>query len=107
MTRPAHRPEPAGYRLQVAGHLDQHWSPWFGHLKLTHDDDGTTSLTGAVADQSELHGLLSKIRDLGVILISVEPLDSAGSVDDDTDSHPTHVAAGEHRTVQLTTLEET
>ena len=59
------------YCLRVEGHLDQHWSSWFGGLTLTREDDGTTSLTGAVTDQAELHGLLTKVRDLGVTLISV------------------------------------
>jgi hypothetical protein len=108
MTRsPRRQPPPARYRLRVAGHLDQHWSPWFGDLTLTRDDDGTTSLTGVVADQSELHGLLTKIRDLGVPLISVETVGPRHGVDDAADSHPTHEAAGERRTVQPTTLEDT
>jgi len=72
MTRTPEREAPAGYRLRVAGHLDQHWSPWFGDLTLTQEDDGTTSLSGLVSDQAELHGLLMKVRDLGVTLISVE-----------------------------------
>jgi len=75
MTHTPKRQAPSGYRLRVNGHLDQHWSSWFGDLTLTHDDDGTTCLTGAIADQAELHGLLSKIRDLGVTLISVEVMD--------------------------------
>jgi hypothetical protein len=66
---------PAGYRLRVAGHLDDYWSPWFGHLTLTHEEDGTTSLSGFVSDQAELHGLLTKIRDLGVTLVSLEVID--------------------------------
>jgi len=69
------RPVAGGYRLRFDGHLDHHWSPWFGDLTLTHDEDGTTVLSGVVADQAELHGLLTKIRDLGVILISVEAID--------------------------------
>ena len=75
MTRAPQRHAPSAYRLQVEGHLDQHWSPWFGDLTLTHEDDGTTTLAGAVADQAQLHGLLTKIRDLGVTLISVEVVD--------------------------------
>jgi len=75
MTHTPRRPEPAGYRLRVDGHLDQHWSSWFGDLTVTEEDDGTTSLTGAISDQAMLHGLLTKIRDLGVTLISVETLD--------------------------------
>jgi hypothetical protein len=77
MTQSPKRQMPAGYRLRVAGHLDHHWSPWLGDLTLAHEDDGTTSLTGAVADQAELHGLLTKVRDLGVTLISVEAIDPA------------------------------
>jgi hypothetical protein len=77
MSHPSHRQVPAGYQLRVSGHLGQHWSSWFGDLTLTHEDDGTTCLTGAVADQAELHGLLTKIRDLGVTLISVAVVDAA------------------------------
>jgi len=75
MTPTPRRQAPAGYQLRVAGNLDDHWSPWFGDLTLTHEDDGTTSLSGVVADQAELHGLLMKVRDLGIILISVEVID--------------------------------
>ncbi|MGV8966533.1 MAG: hypothetical protein ACOH2F_09650 [Cellulomonas sp.] len=81
MTRATQPPAPAGYRLRVAGHLDQHWSAWFGDLVLTHDDDGTTSLSGLVADQAELHGLLTKIRDLGVTLLSVAVVDPREGTD--------------------------
>lgn len=73
MTHPEHHP--AIYQLRIAGRLDQHWSAWFGGLTVTHEDDGSTSLTGAVTDQAELHGLLTKIRDLGVTLISVTVVD--------------------------------
>jgi hypothetical protein len=63
------------YELRIAGHLDGHWSTWFGGLELSHEDDGTTSLRGPVADQSELHGLLAKVRDLGATLLSVTVTD--------------------------------
>lgn len=69
-----HRPSQqaaAVYQLRITGHLDQHWSSWFGDLILTHRDDGTTTLTGVVSDQAELHGLLAKVRDLGSTLVSV------------------------------------
>lgn len=65
----------ASYQLRVDGHLDDHWSAWFGGLTLTHDSDGTTSLSGLVPDQAALHGLLMKVRDLGIALISVEVID--------------------------------
>jgi hypothetical protein len=75
MTQTPKHHVPAGYRLQVDGHLDDHWSAWFGDLTLTHESDGTTSLSGLVSDQAELHGLLMKVRDLGVTLISVQVID--------------------------------
>ncbi len=79
MNRAAPQP-PEDYELRIDGHLDQNWSAWFGDLTLTHDADGTTTLRGAVADQAELHGLLAKVRDLGVTLLSVKTLDAeAGS----------------------------
>jgi hypothetical protein len=67
---------PGGYRFRVAGHLPDHWSAWFGGLTLTREDDGTTTLSGAVPDQAALHGLLTKIRDLGITLISVGALEA-------------------------------
>ena len=80
MTRCPRRPEPGGYLLRVDGHLDDHWSAWFAELTLTRESDGTTSLRGAVADQTELHGLLVKVRDLGVMLISVEVIEPGHDV---------------------------
>jgi len=59
------------YELRVDGHLDERWSPWFAGLTLTHEDDGTTTLRGAVTDQAELHGHLARVRDLGATLLSV------------------------------------
>ena len=75
MSQTAKRQAPAAYRLRVSGHLDQRWSAWFDDLTMTREGDGTTSLSGAVTDQAELHGLLMKIRDLGITLISVEVID--------------------------------
>ena len=75
MSQSAKRPAPGGYRLRVDGHLDQRWSAWFDDLTLTREDDCTASLSGAVADQAELHGLLTKIRDLGITLISVDVIE--------------------------------
>ena len=65
---------PVCYELRIQGHLDQHWSTWFGGLTITHHHDGTTTLHGVVTDQSQLHGLLAKVRDLGITLVSVTPL---------------------------------
>jgi homoserine kinase len=59
------------YELRIEGHLDDHWAAGFGGLTLVHEEDGTTTLRGAVVDQTELHGLLARVRDLGATLISV------------------------------------
>lgn len=71
MTRPVGPDASAVQALRIAGHLDDRWSPRFGDLSLSREPDGSTILTGAVADQAALHGLLAGIRDLGVTLISV------------------------------------
>ncbi len=71
------------YELRIGGHLDPHWSIWFDGFTVTHEDDGTTTLRGSVRDQSELHGLLAKVRDLGTTLIAVSPL---RTTDADTDA---------------------
>ena len=70
-------PEPGGYELRVGRHLDDHWTDWFGNLTLTREPDGTTTLRGPVADQAALHGLLIKVRDLGMTLISVRAIDQS------------------------------
>ena len=64
------------YELRVDGHLDDHWTSWFDDLTLTHENDGTTTLRALVPDQAALHGLLTKVRDLGATLISVEVVDT-------------------------------
>ena len=66
---------PAHYEIRIEGHLDGRWSAWFGGLALICEDDGTTTLRGAVTDQAQLYGLLAKVRDLGTTLISVKTID--------------------------------
>lgn len=68
--------ETTDYEFRITGHLDQQRSTWFDGLAILHQDDGTTTLRGAVTDQAELHGLLARIRDLGATLISVTPTDT-------------------------------
>ncbi|HEY0070265.1 MAG TPA: hypothetical protein VGE04_09890 [Chloroflexia bacterium] len=63
--------QPAVYQIRVKGHLGRQWTDWFGGLTITLEDNGDTLLTGPVADQAALHGLLKKVRDLGTPLISV------------------------------------
>lgn len=67
---------PTRYDLRVTGHLDPHWSGWFGGSVIIHHDDGTTVVRCVVTDQAELHGLLVKVRDLGATLVSVTPVDA-------------------------------
>ena len=59
------------YQIRIKGHLDDRWADWFGGLTITLEDNGDTLLTGSVVDQAALHGLLRKVRDLGMSLISV------------------------------------
>ena len=62
---------PLIYQIRIKGQLGPHWTDWFGGLTITPADNGDTLLTGPVADQAALHGLLRKVRDLGMPLISV------------------------------------
>jgi hypothetical protein len=67
--------EPGLYEIRIRGHLNDQWSSWFGDLTLALEEDGNTLLTGMVADQAALHGLLRKVRDLGMPLISVNRIE--------------------------------
>jgi len=60
------------YKIRIKGHLDQQWTEWFEGLTITLEDNGDTLLTGHVVDQAALHGLLRKVRDLGMPLLSVD-----------------------------------
>jgi hypothetical protein len=66
--------EPPVYQIRIKGHLGAQWSDWFEGLTLTLEVDGDTLLTGPLVDQAALHGLLKKVRDLGMPLISVIPV---------------------------------
>ena len=59
------------YQIRIKGHLGRQWTDWFEGLSITHEDNGDTLLTGPVIDQAALHGLLKKVRDLGMPLLSV------------------------------------
>jgi hypothetical protein len=65
------RDEPEPYEIRIKGHLDGRWANWFEGLTITLEDNGETLLTGPVTDQAALHGLLRKVRDLGLPLLSV------------------------------------
>ena len=63
------------YEIRRKGHLDDRWAEWFEGLAITLEEDGDTLLTGPVIDQAALHGLLKKVRDLGLSLVSVSPVE--------------------------------
>jgi hypothetical protein len=63
--------EAGRYEIRLRGHLDPRWAAWFDGMTLTHDGDGTTRIHGPVVDQAALHGLLAKVRDIGLPLVSV------------------------------------
>ena len=64
------------YQIRITGHLGSQWTDWFGGLTITLEDNGNTLLTGPVIDQAALHGLLKKVRDLGMPLVSVMRIES-------------------------------
>jgi hypothetical protein len=65
------RHEPGRYEIRLKGHLDNRWADWFDGLTITREDNGETRLSGPVVDQAALHGLLRKVRDLGLPLVAV------------------------------------
>lgn len=71
----AERERPAVYEIRVRGHLSCEWSDWFEGLNITLQENGETLLTGPVVDQAALYGLLRKVRDIGLTLVSVCPVE--------------------------------
>ena len=67
---------PTHYQIKVKGRLDMRWTAWFNDMTITTEPNGITLITGPVADQAALHGILNRIRDLAIPLLSVKPLDT-------------------------------
>ena len=63
--------QPTVYQIRIKGHLGSQWAEWFDGMTVTQESNGETLLTGSVVDQAALHGLLKKLRDLGMLLLSV------------------------------------
>ncbi|MET0143856.1 MAG: hypothetical protein ABW328_03595 [Ilumatobacteraceae bacterium] len=75
------------YEICVRGHLESRWTTWFDGMSLTARDDGTTVISGPVVDQAALHGLLQRLRDLGITLLSLSPLVTGTAIEQPDDSH--------------------
>jgi hypothetical protein len=67
---------PKTYAIRVDGHLDDHWSAWLGELDMTRNDDGTTTITTLIADQTQLHGLFAGLRDIGAVITELRTTDA-------------------------------
>jgi hypothetical protein len=68
--------QPLVYQIRIKGHLGQQWMDWFEGLTITLEEGGDTLLTGPLVDQAALHGLLKKVRDLALPLVSVNPVET-------------------------------
>jgi hypothetical protein len=66
--------QPSVIQIRINGHLDRQWADWFDGMAITLEDDSDTLLTGPVADQATLHGLIKRVRDIGLTLVSVNPV---------------------------------
>lgn len=77
--------EAGRYEIRLMGLLDSRWTAWFDGMTLSHEKDGSTILSGPVVDQAALHGLLQKVRDTGLTLVSVTPTDSGQPEAPDTE----------------------
>jgi hypothetical protein len=76
------RPEAGRYEIRLTGHLDARWGSWFDGLTVSHESDGTTVISGPIADQAALHGVIQRVRDLGLPLVSVTQVETDGPTAD-------------------------
>ena len=86
--------ESAQHEIRVQGHLGDRWAQWAEGLTLTRERDGTTTLTGLLADQAALHGLFNRIRDLNVTIVSLHRVEADGKRPPPHDIHPPQETKG-------------
>ena len=79
--------QPMVYQIKIKGHLGPQWTEWFGGLTITLEEDGDTLLTGPVVDQAALYGLLRKVRDLGLRLVSISCIEPEQADEPDVKPH--------------------
>jgi hypothetical protein len=89
------RPEAGRYEIRLRGHLEPRWAAWFDGMSLTREGDGTTLICGPVVDQAALHGLLQKVRDVGLPLVSVRNVTTDGSTAPPSSLHSRSTNEGE------------
>jgi hypothetical protein len=86
------QPQAEWYEIRLKGRLDARWAAWFDGLKFTHEHDGTTRIHGPVVDQAALHGLLRRVRDLGLPLLSVMRVEPAQAREPEDNADADHNA---------------
>lgn len=87
---PGDRPQPGRYEIRLKGYLDVRWAAWFEGLTVSHERDDTTLIQGPIIDQSALYGVLRKVRDLGLPLLSVMQVDSEPTNETDVHENTDH-----------------
>jgi hypothetical protein len=89
--------EAGDYEIRLTGHLDAHWAEWFDGLAVSREPDGTTVISGRIADQAALHGVIQRVRDLGLPLVSVMRVEGTQPVITGTEAGSTSSYQGDHR----------
>jgi hypothetical protein len=84
MTKDQKENAPLIYEIKLKGHLDTKWAEWFYDMAITHESDGTTTLRGPLPDQSVLHSILERIRDMNLTLINVHKVNDANQIEINT-----------------------
>ena len=85
------------YEIRVKGHLEDHWSEWFDRLEITNLENGEALLSGEIVDQAALHGVLAKVRDLGLPLVAVNGVDHTSKNLTSRQHGPDRIGSGEGR----------